>query len=100
MKRPFADNLVKELLSHYEIILWTKEQYPVRHLFFGRFPQISQKLVSQWGLPTMGILHLDDCNDFGVKDLSRLGRDLSKVVAVDTTVDNYAVRRLGLIAID
>eukprot|EP01056_Protomagalhaensia_sp_Gyna25_P001497 Protomagalhaensia_sp_Gyna_25__1496@NODE_1766_length_1551_cov_8_048280_g1447_i0_p2_GENE_NODE_1766_length_1551_cov_8_048280_g1447_i0NODE_1766_length_1551_cov_8_048280_g1447_i0_p2_ORF_typecomplete_len145_score18_56NIF/PF03031_18/3_8e15_NODE_1766_length_1551_cov_8_048280_g1447_i06021036 len=49
--------------------------------------QIAQNLVTQWGLPVMGVLHREHCTNVGgdqcLKDISRLGRDLSRVVMIE-----------------
>eukprot|EP01054_Gregarina_sp_Poly1_P003562 Gregarina_sp_Poly_1__3561@NODE_2040_length_2795_cov_46_990469_g1316_i0_p1_GENE_NODE_2040_length_2795_cov_46_990469_g1316_i0NODE_2040_length_2795_cov_46_990469_g1316_i0_p1_ORF_typecomplete_len349_score22_90NIF/PF03031_18/5_3e26_NODE_2040_length_2795_cov_46_990469_g1316_i09552001 len=77
LKRPYADKLFKEMMFTYEIVIWSKQPFPV-----------AQNLVTQWGLPVMGVLHKEHCTRLNkttyIKDLSKLGRDLSRVVIVDS----------------
>eukprot|EP00918_Siedleckia_nematoides_P086138 GHVU01189636.1.p1 GENE.GHVU01189636.1~~GHVU01189636.1.p1 ORF type:complete len:304 (-),score=47.96 GHVU01189636.1:165-1001(-) len=74
-KRPGADKFFSELLYYYEIVVWSDDPYPV-----------AEEVCSKWGVPVVGALHRDQCVKVGetyVKDLSRLGRKLEKVVIVD-----------------
>ena len=75
IKRPGADDFFKEMVYFYEIVLWSDDSFP-----------IAQDICSHWKLPVVGVLHRDQCNKFNghyVKDLSRLGRSLERVLAVD-----------------
>eukprot|EP01053_Blabericola_migrator_P006629 Blabericola_migrator_1__6628@NODE_3344_length_1841_cov_46_182074_g2088_i0_p1_GENE_NODE_3344_length_1841_cov_46_182074_g2088_i0NODE_3344_length_1841_cov_46_182074_g2088_i0_p1_ORF_typecomplete_len308_score55_18NIF/PF03031_18/3_1e25CbiA/PF01656_23/1_1e03CbiA/PF01656_23/1_2e03CbiA/PF01656_23/0_12_NODE_3344_length_1841_cov_46_182074_g2088_i07321655 len=92
-KRPFADKLFREMMFNYEIVVWSQEPFP-----------IAQNLVTQWGLPVMGVLHKEHCTKLGkdilVKDLDKLGRDLSRVVIVDTDPQAFGVHKENGITID
>ncbi|XP_953769.1 uncharacterized protein TA16800 [Theileria annulata] len=74
-KRPYADNFFKELINYYEIVIWSDDAYPVAY-----------DIANHWGLPVIGCIHRDHCKKFKgsyIKDLSRLGRDLDRVVMID-----------------
>ncbi|GIX63855.1 mitochondrial import inner membrane translocase subunit TIM50, putative [Babesia caballi] len=74
-KRPYADRFFRELINYYEIVLWSDDAYPM-----------ATDVANRWGLPVVGCLHRDRCTKFQgsyIKDLSKLGRDLRRVVMLD-----------------
>lgn len=74
-KRPFADKFFKELVNYYELVIWSDDSYPM-----------ATDVANRWGLPVVGVLHRDQCKAFKgsfIKDLSRLGRDLKRVILLD-----------------
>lgn len=75
LKRPGAEELFKELAFHYEIVIWSDDRYP-----------FAQEVCARWGLPVGGVLHRGHCyrrRGKFIKDLNRLGRDLSRVIIID-----------------
>ncbi|KAK1444051.1 hypothetical protein BgAZ_209270 [Babesia gibsoni] len=74
-KRPYADRFFRELVNYYEIVIWSDDSYPV-----------ATDVANRWGLPVIGCIHRDQCKKFRnsyIKDLSKLGRDLRRVVLLD-----------------
>ncbi|UKK00752.2 hypothetical protein MACK_000826 [Theileria orientalis] len=74
-KRPYADKFFKELINYFEIVIWSDDPYPVAY-----------DVANLWGLPVIGCIHRDHCKKFKggyIKDLSRLGRNLNRVILVD-----------------
>ncbi|EKX74180.1 conserved hypothetical protein [Theileria equi strain WA] len=74
-KRPYADQFFRELVNYFEIVIWSDDSYPV-----------ATDIASRWGLPVIGCIHRNHCKKFKgnyIKDLSRLGRDLKRVILVD-----------------
>ncbi|GBE62562.1 mitochondrial import inner membrane translocase subunit [Babesia ovata] len=74
-KRPYADRFFRELINYYEIVLWSDDAYPV-----------ATDVANRWGLPVIGCIHRDRCTKFKgsyIKDLSKLGRDLRRVILLD-----------------
>ncbi|KAL7066071.1 NLI interacting factor-like phosphatase family protein [Cryptosporidium serpentis] len=75
VKRPGADRLFKELMHYYEIVIWSDEIFP-----------IPQDAVNKWNLPVIGVLDRTQCTRKRgkiIKDLSRLGRNLNRVLLID-----------------
>eukprot|EP00923_Selenidium_pygospionis_P029947 GHVN01053214.1.p1 GENE.GHVN01053214.1~~GHVN01053214.1.p1 ORF type:complete len:445 (+),score=50.96 GHVN01053214.1:1526-2860(+) len=77
IKRPGADRFFKELAQFYEIVLWSSEEYPA-----------CETIVEKWGLYqiVLGVLYREQCDRVRgrpVKNLSRLGRPLDRVVILD-----------------
>lgn len=83
-KRPGVDMFLSHLSQFFEIVLFTKEPYTsVAHIIQDLDP--SQSYFSYY-------LFGDSCvHSEGkvIKDISRLNRDLSKVIVFDTDVDLY-----------
>nr|BAN65954.1 conserved hypothetical protein [Babesia bovis] len=74
-KRPYADRFFRELINYYEIVVWSDDSYPV-----------ATDVANRWGLPVIGCIHRDRCTKFKgsyIKDLSKLGRDLNRVILLD-----------------
>jgi len=75
VKRPGAARFFRELMSLYEIVVWSDDNFPV-----------AQDVCAKWGIPVMGTLHRDHCRKNGrhwIKDVGRLGRRLERVVMID-----------------
>lgn len=75
IKRPFADQFFKEICRYYEVVIFSDEVFP-----------IALEIVTMWGLPVTGVLHRDFCKrrkNHYVKDISKLGRDLERVLFID-----------------
>lgn len=75
IKRPFADQFFKEISHYYEVVLFSDDVFPV-----------ALDIATKWNLPVTGVLHRDFCkkkrNHF-VKDISKLGRKLERVLIID-----------------
>ncbi|KAF8823124.1 NLI interacting factor family phosphatase [Cardiosporidium cionae] len=75
VKRPGADRFFRELIHYYEIVVWSDDSFPV-----------AQDAMMKWGVPVGGCLHRDQCkrrHGHFIKDISRLGRKMDRVVMVD-----------------
>ena len=84
--RPYADYFLKELSPFFEIVLFTaaEEDYTdivlkelnknnyITHILCRKYTELN--------------------NGYYIKDLSKLGRDLSKVVIVDNNKDNFSLQ--------
>ena len=84
--RPYADYFLKELSKHFEIVLFTaaEEDYTdivlkelnknkyITHILCRKYTELN--------------------NGSYIKDLSKLGRDLSKVCIVDNNKDNFSLQ--------
>lgn len=84
--RPFAGEFLKAMSHFFELVIftagmqdyadWALEQVPNSHL-------ISHRLYRQHASPQEG---------FYVKDLSRIGRDVSKTIIVDNLAENFQLQ--------
>lgn len=84
--RPGADEFLRVMSNYYEIVIFTAgtEEYANWALSFLENQHfISHRLFRQHALPY---------NGFYIKDLSRIGRDLSKTIIVDNIAENYMLQ--------
>jgi len=84
MIRPGALRFLKELSTHYEIVIFTAAIPEYADWIVDRIdPQglVTHKLYRQHTVPS---------GDYALKDITKLGRDLSKVIIVDNIEANYA----------
>lgn len=75
VKRPFAEQFFKELAHYYELVIFSDDVFPV-----------ALEIANKWNIPVTGVLHRDFCKKkrtHYVKDLSKLGRKLDKVIMID-----------------
>lgn len=75
IKRPFADQFFREISHYYEVVIFSDDVFPV-----------ALDIVTKWNLPVTGVLHRDFCKkkrSHYVKDLSKLGRKLERVLLID-----------------
>ena len=75
VRRPGADQFLKELQHYYELVIFSDDVYPV-----------AVDVVSKWGVPCTGVLHREFCRksrDGYIKDVSKLGRRMDKVIILD-----------------
>lgn len=82
--RPGADEFLKTLSSHYEVIIFTAAMQDYADWAIGHFKNqscISHRLYRQHALPSS--------SGFYVKDLSRIGRDISRTIIVDNIAENF-----------
>jgi len=75
IKRPFADQFFREISHYFEVVIFSDDVFPV-----------AIEIANKWNLPVTGVLHRDFCkrkrNSY-VKDLSKLGRNLDRVLMID-----------------
>lgn len=75
IKRPFADQFFREIQMYYEVVIFSDDVFPV-----------ALDIITKWNVPVTGVLHRDFCKkkrSHYVKDLSKLGRKLDKVLMID-----------------
>jgi len=75
IKRPFADQFFKEISHYFEVVIFSDDVFPV-----------ALDIANKWNLPVTGVLHRDFCKkkrNHYVKDLSKLGRNLERVLIID-----------------
>jgi len=91
--RPGADKFLKVMGALYELVIFTAgtEEYADWALgYLESENSLSYRLYRQHALPFRG---------FYVKDLSRVGRDLTKTLIVDNIADNFQLQPQNGIAI-
>eukprot|EP00347_Sterkiella_histriomuscorum_P008362 403345391 len=84
--RPGADEFLRLLSDHYEIMIFTAAMQDYADWALDHFQHkdcISYRLYRQHALPFGG---------FYVKDLSRIGRDISKMIIVDNIAENFQLQ--------
>lgn len=75
MKRPFADQFFREISHYFEVVIFSDDVFPV-----------ALDVANKWNLPVTGVLHRDFCKkkrNHYVKDLSKLGRGLDRLLIID-----------------
>lgn len=83
IKRPGADRFFTELMYHFEIVIWSSDEYPA-----------ASEVVEKWGLYKVatGVLHREQCDKVQgkvVKNLDRLGRKLDRVIILDCDPNSF-----------
>ena len=84
--RPYADYFLKELSKYFEIVLFTAAEEDYTDIVLKELNKnnyISHILCRKYTELNNGAY---------IKDLSKLGRDLSKVVIVDNNKDNFSLQ--------
>ena len=88
--RPFCFEFLNELSTLYEIIIFTagtkKYADPIINQLDKTNKIISYKLYREH-------LSYDDDNGSGLKDLSKIGRDLKRTIIIDNIADNYILQK-------
>lgn len=75
VKRPYADQFFREISHYYEVVVFSDDVFPV-----------ALDIITKWNLPVTGVLHREFCSkkrNHYVKDLSKLGRRLDRLLIVD-----------------
>ena len=75
VKRPGADQFLKEMQHYYELVVFSDDVVPV-----------ASEVMARWGVPCTGVLHRDFCRKTSkgyVKDISQLGRKPEKMIILD-----------------
>lgn len=81
--RPGAEDFIEDLSNFFEIVIFTAAQQKYADLVLegiDKNSKIAYKLYRQ---------HTISVNNANVKDLDKLGRDISKVIIVDNYQDNF-----------
>jgi len=84
--RPYAANFIKEMSKHFELVIFTaglKEYADWILDDFDKYRYISHRLYRNSCRFRKGVY---------VKDLSRIGRDLSRTIIVDNIAENYELQ--------
>lgn len=75
VKRPGADQFLKEMQHYYELVVFSDDVVPV-----------ASEVMARWGVACTGVLHRDFCRKTSrgfVKDLTNLGRKPEKLIMLD-----------------
>jgi CTD small phosphatase-like protein 2 len=85
--RPNCEQFLTLMEKYYEIVIFTAgmqdyADWALAHIGGGKiaYQTISHRLYRQHALP---------CREFYIKDLSLIGRDLSKTIIVDNISENF-----------
>ena len=84
--RPYLDDFIKELSDYYEIIIFTASYQNYADLAINGFDidkRIKYRLYRQ---------HTMKIGNTIIKDLSKLGRDLKKIIIIDNCSENYSLQ--------
>lgn len=85
--RPGADEFLGTLSQHYEIVIFTAAMQDYADWAIGHMQNsgcISHRLYRQHAIPSQ--------SGFYVKDLSRIGRDISGTIIVDNIAENFQLQ--------
>ena len=92
--RPYLENFLKEVKKYYELVVFTAATQDYADPIINAIEDKGVKF--DFRLYRMHTIIIE--NDF-VKDLSRLGRDLSKTIIVDNMEQNYKLQKNNGISI-
>lgn len=84
--RPGCDSFLKHMSAEYEVVIFTAAQQDYADWVINQLDQgnwVSARLYRQ---------HTVISGSFFLKDLSRLGRDLSKVIIIDNVAENFSLQ--------
>ena len=84
--RPYADYFLTEMGKHFEIVIFTAAAEDYADIVLNELDKnkvINYKLYRK---------HTEQVNGIFIKDLSKLGRDISKVLIVDNNKDNFSLQ--------
>jgi len=84
--RPYADYFLKELSKYFEIVLFTAAEEDYTGIVLNELNK--NKYITH----ILCRKYTEFKNGYYVKDLSKLGRDLSKVCIVDNNKDNFSLQ--------
>ena len=86
LSRPYAENFLKEMSKYYEIVIFTAAIQDYADWILDDFDNeklISYRLYRQHSIPA---------GNYFLKDLSCIGRDLSKIIIVDNVAENFQLQ--------
>lgn len=84
--RPYAQNFIREMAKHYEVVIFTAAQKEYADFILDRMDtegSISYRLYRN---------NCSYCDNVYQKDLAKLDRDLSKTLIVDNNPDNFQLQ--------
>ena len=84
--RPYADYFLNEMAKYFEIVIFTAAAEDYADIVLNELDKnklINYKLYRK---------HTEQINGVFIKDLSKLGRDLSKILIVDNNKDNFTLQ--------
>ena len=84
--RPYADFFLNEMAKHFELVIFTAAAEDYADIVLNELDKnkvINYKLYRK---------HTEQINGIFIKDLSKLGRDLSKILIVDNNKDNFSLQ--------
>ena len=84
--RPYADYFLTEMSKNFEIVIFTAAAEDYADIVLNELDknnEITYKLYRK---------HTEQLNGIFIKDLSKLGRDLSKVCIIDNNKDNFSLQ--------
>lgn len=83
MVRPFAQQFLEELSPYYEIVVFTAAMPDYANWVLDNFDK--KKLIDH----RLFRYHAVRIGNLFIKDLSRIGRDLSRVIIIDNVAENF-----------
>ena len=84
--RPYADYFLNEMAKYFELVIFTAAAEDYADIVLNELDKnklINYKLYRK---------HTEQINGVFIKDLSKLGRDLSKILIVDNNKDNFTLQ--------
>ena len=84
--RPYADYFLTEMGKYFEIVIFTSASEDYADIVLNELDKnsvINYKLYRK---------HTEQINGVFIKDLSKLGRDINKVVIIDNNKDNFSLQ--------
>ena len=84
--RPYADYFLTEMGKYFEIVIFTAAAEDYADIVLNELDKnnvINFKLYRK---------HTEQINGIFIKDLSKLGRDISKVIIIDNNKDNFSLQ--------
>ena len=84
--RPYSDYFLTEMGKYFEIVIFTAAAEDYADLVLNELDKnnsINYKLYRK---------HTDQINGIFIKDLSKLGRDINKVIIIDNNKDNFSLQ--------
>ena len=84
--RPYADYFLTEMSKYFELVIFTAAAEDYADIVLNELDKnkvINYKLYRK---------HTEQINGIFIKDLSKLGRDLSKILIVDNNKDNFSLQ--------
>ena len=85
--RPFCRDFLKRMSASFELVVFTSATQSYADWVLDRLDRdslLSTRLYRQ---------HLSPCDPVGVKNLAKLGRDLSKTIIVDNSPQSFALQK-------
>ena len=84
--RPYADYFLNEMSKYFELVIFTAAAEDYADIVLNELDKnkvINYKLYRK---------HTEQINGTFIKDLSKLGRDLSKILIIDNNKDNFSLQ--------